>query len=250
MPRLHELLAVDSSLKTQLDKTGGELAATFDKKKHLFAEQIVSFHPSEENGQTEVEKKLDLQTTVQKELQWISPFFVKAVDCAHQINEANTQARADVVLDDGSILFSKVPATTLLELEKFITKLHALVDAVPTLDPAKGFAADDDRGKGIYRARDIQKTRTKKTKRPIVLYEATKEHAAQTQLIDEDVPVGKIIEQEWSGMMTPADKADMLSRVEDVMRAVKKARSRANEVEVDTANLKIGAKLVEVIFGL
>lgn len=250
MAKLHELLAVNNNLAAQLDKTSGELRETFEKKRHHFSEQVVAYHPFGEDTHEEVEKKLDLQTTVAAELKWISDFIVKSFDVSHQINVANTQAKANVVPDGFTEpLLSDVPAETLLQLEKRLVHVQNLIAAAPTLDPAKGFKLDTDRGAFVYKAFDDTKTRTKKTKRAIVLYDATVQHPAQTQLIDEDVPVGKIVTHEWSGMITPASKADMLARVETVIRAVKQARSRANDTEVDTSNQQIGRKLMDFILG-
>ena len=123
--------------------------------------------------------------------------------------------------------------------------MQSLVNAVPTLDPAKGFSLDSNRN--LYRAREVNKTRTRKEKVVLVKYAATKEHPAQTELIDQDVPVGKIQEQEWSGLITPVEKSELLNRVEIVARAVRRARSRANEVTVDL-NKKIGKQLLNYIF--
>ena len=64
-----------------------------------------------------------------------------------------------------------------------------------------------------------------------------------------DVPVSTVLTQEWSGLITVAEKAAMLDRVEEVLRAVKKARSRANAAEVDVKQNVIGAKTLTYIFG-
>lgn len=247
MPKLHEVLAVEGQLKGQAQATRVELAATFEKKRHLFEEKVVVFTPFEEAGEPVREQQSDLQSTVHKELEWIKGIWSRMLDTSLQVQDGCTRARADVVLDDGTVLMRDVPVLALLEMEKRAAELQELVAAVPTLDPAKGFRPDPDRGAHVHRAREIVKTRTKKMQRPIVLYPATAEHAAQTQLISEDVPVGKIAEQEWSGLITPAEKADMLSRAEALRRAIKQARMRANEVEVTTPNAA-GARLIDYVF--
>lgn len=246
--KLHELLAVEGPLKAQAEKTRGELGTTFEKKRHLFSEKVVTFIPLEEGLQPTREEQLDLQSTVRTELEWIKGIWSKALDASYQIAEANTAARADVVLEDGTVLLTSVPATALLELEKRAQEIRELVAGIPTLDPAKGFAPDTNRGKFIYRAREDTKVRTKKTQQALVLYEATKEHPAQVKEISVDVPVGKIQTQEWSGLITPAEKADMLDRAEQLARAVKQARSRANGTEVDLAKT-IGQKVLAYVFG-
>jgi hypothetical protein len=121
------------------------------------------------------------------------------------------------------------------------------VSAIPTLDPAKGFTEDKDRGNGVYVAREVRKRRTQKEQIPLVLYPHSDKHPAQTQLITKDVEVGTIVEQEWSGLVTPAVKSRMLERVEELRRAVKQARARANDVQVEEVN--VGAAMLGYVFG-
>ena len=250
MPKLHELLAVDGNLKAQADKTRTELMGTFKNKTHHFSEKTVSYKPYGENEPAVTESQLDIQTTVPKELKWVSEFIIKSLDVSYQVAEANTIARADVVLEDGTVLLSQVPATSLLELEKRAKELHDFVSAIPTLDPAKGFKLDPDKGEGIYRAREDKKTRTKKMLKVLTLAAATDKHPAQAKEYTEDVPVGDITTLEWSGLITTAAKGDMIARVEEFARAVKKARSRANEVEISKNDKKIGADIIKYVFGI
>lgn len=249
MAKIHELLAVENSLQGQAEKTKTDLKATFTNKRHLFQEKRVTFQSNEEGRPAVTEEQSDIQTTVGSELAWIGKHLAKAIDASYQIHIGNTTARADIEVQDATIL-KDVPATALLELEKTIKGVQELVYAAPTLDPAKGFTLDAERGKGIFRAREVVKTRTRKAKKVLVKYEATEKHPAQTEVIDVDEPIGTIREQEWSAMLTPAEKADMLGRCEDLLRAIKKARSRANDLEVNTtAENRIGAKLLGYIFG-
>jgi hypothetical protein len=246
MGKLHELLAAAGTAKGQAEKCRADLLVTFDKKRHLFGEKRVTFTSFEENKPPVTEEQSDLQSTIRKEVRWLADIWVRSIDAAYQIAESNMGARADVTLDDGTVLFEKLPATALLELEKRASEIHAFITAIPTLDPAKGFRPDADRGEGIYRAREVQKTRTRKVAKPIVLAPATKEHPAQTQLISVDEPVGTISELEWSGLITPAEKADMLDRAEELRRVLKKARSKANEAEAVAGT--VGKRLFDYVF--
>jgi len=244
MAKLHELLAVEGSLENQTKKVVSELANTFEKKRHLFEEKRTTFISSTEGAPAVVELQSDIQTTVDKELKWVSQHVIKSLDASYQVAEANTAARADVLLEDGTPLLRDMPATALLELEKRVAELHTLVVAIPTLDPAKGFVADVNRG--CFVAREVVKTRTKKTPKVLVKYEATDKHPAQTEVYQEDVPIGKIQEQEWSGLVTPLRKSELIDKVEKLARAVRQARSRANEVPVD-ASKTIGKVLVDFV---
>jgi hypothetical protein len=246
MGKLHELLAVEQPLKKQAAATRADLINTFTKKHHLFGEKRVTFTSRDEGAQPVTETQSDLQTTVRRELKWIADLWEKSVDTSLQVAYGNTFAVADVLLEDGTTLAEGVPATALLELEKRAGEIHGLVSAIPTLDPAKGFKEDPDRGVGVYRARDDNRVRTKKITRPMVKYEATKEHPAQVDLVQEDVAIGTIRAQEWSGLITPGDKADMLARAEELRRALKTARSRANEAPAATET--VGAKVFGFVF--
>lgn len=250
--KLHELLAVETNLENQAAKCRTDLAATFEKKRHLFEEKRVTFKATAENSQPVTEDQRDIQSTVSKELDWLIPHLTKSLNASYQVAEANTIARADVVLEDdaGTVLLRGVPATALLELEKRMTELAGLVATIPTLDPAKGFSLDSTRPGDVYVARQVEKVRKVKTKKLYVKYEPRPELPnlpAQTELIDEDVPVGTIHEQEWSGLVTPARKAELINKVEMVGRAIRRARSRANEAEVDTSK-KIASPLLGFIF--
>lgn len=248
MAKLHELLAVEGQLKAQAQATRTDLRATFEKKRHLFEKKVVTFVPLEEGQPSTTEQQSDLQSTVRQELKWIAGIWTKALDISYSVAEANTHARADVVLDNAEVLLKNVPATALLELEKRASEIQELITSIPTLDPAKGFTADDDQGKNVFRARDVAKTRTKKVTKVVTLAAATAEHPAQASLVPEDIPIGKVVEQEWSGLITPSEKGDLLERAEELRRAIKSARQRANDTVASDSTVGCGAAIFGYIF--
>lgn len=248
MAKLHELLAVDANLKGQAQKCRTELQSTLEKKRHLFAQKLVTFTPLAEGAPAETREQSDIQTTVKKEVEWLSNIIKKAVDASYAIDVANTTAKADVVLEDGTALLKDVPATALLQLEKRVKEISEFIHTIPTLDPAKGFEQDPSRETGIYKAREVLKSSTQKVQEPLTLSPATKEHPAQVQLVTKDVKVGTIQELEWSSLITPALKADLLERSEALYRAITQARSRANDIDVDAKSHKIAKKLLEYVF--
>ena len=142
MSKLHELLAVETNLETQANKAGADLTATFQSKKHLFGQKLVTFTPSEPGAQTVTEEQSDIQSTVADEIDWITKILAKALDVSHQVDVANTLAKADVVTEDGDEILKDIPATSLLQLEKRLQSLREFCGAIPTLDPAKGFKAE------------------------------------------------------------------------------------------------------------
>jgi hypothetical protein len=248
MAKLHELLAVESNLKGQAEKCRTDLQATFANKRHLFQEKLVTYTPDGENQQAETREQSSIQTTVQKEIDWLNRIRVRHIDAAFAIDMANTQAKADIVLENGDILAKDVPATALLQLEKRIKESLEFVKVIPTLDPAKGFQQDDQREGGVYKAREVRKVSTQKRDKYITITPSTPQHPAQIAKETADERVGVILEQEWSSLITPVQKADYLERGEELLRAVSKARSRANGEEIDPTVNKIGGKLMDYIF--
>lgn len=249
---MHELLAVFDDVKGQATKTRTDLTSTFANKSHLFRKKIVTFRSNQEKVSPTVEAQSDIQTTLNKEMNWISAFLAKSMDVGYQIDIGNTIAKADLVVEDGEgkqvLVIKDVPATSLLQMEKHLVQVRELAIAIPTLDPAQGFELDKEAGKGIYKAREVVKARTKKEKKVLVAAPATDKHPAQVQVYDEDVPIGTLLEQEWSALTTPANKSEIISRCDTLIQAVKKARSRANSIELDVTGHKIGKQLLDYIF--
>jgi hypothetical protein len=245
--KLYEVLAIESQHKTQAQTTRTELRTTFEKKRHLFEEKRRTFQPAEEGAPPIVEEQSDIQTSIEQELRWLTALWSKAIDTSYAVAEGNTRARADVVLEDGTVLLSAVPGIALLELQKRAGELHELLAAVPTLDPAKGFKPDEDKGPGVYRARDVTKTRTKKVERFVTVAAATEQHPAQIAKVTEDIAVGTIVEQEWSALVTPARKSLLLERSDELQRAIKAALQRANAVDLPAELSECGRKLFEYV---
>lgn len=248
MAKLHELLAVKDSLRGQMVATMAELKNTFEKKRHHFTAKTVRFLSTKEGVEPVTQEQLSIQTTVPKEIDWISEKISKSLNIENQISMANCQAFADVILEDGTTLLRNVPATTLLDLTKRMEELADFVKAIPTLDPALGFEADTSIGEGIFKARRRFATKTEKEFGFVVMVQPTDKHPAQVKELMLDKPIGSIETDEWSSMITIAEKGAILDRLEDITRAVKAARSRANEMHVQVTDNKIGDELLRYLF--
>lgn len=250
MPKMHELLAVSDDQKNQANKSRTDLISTFTSKPLLFKKKISTFQSNAEGAKPLTEEQSDIQTTLEKELKWVGGFISKAIDSSYQIDIGNTQAKADLVVEGPKgphTLATGVPATSLLQLEKQMLAVRELLSAMPTLDPAQGFSKDDTSEKGIWKARDVVKNRTRKEKKVLEIVKATDKHPAQAQVYDADVNIGTVLEQEWSSLTTPAIRAAMLSKVDELVQAIKKARSRANSIDLDTTGHKIGKSLLDYV---
>lgn len=246
MAKMHELIAVNNDVKGQANKVFGDLIGLFNGKKHHFTRKIVTFKPLGENQVQVTESQSSIQATLDKEIPWAGNYMAKAIDSGYQIDKGNTLAKADLVLEGGPTI-PNLPATALMQLEKHVQHIKTLAEAIPTLDPSQNFVLDPAAGKGIYRAADVNKKRTKKVMKNVVLAVATKEHKEQVIREAEDEVTGDIQEQEWSSLTTPSIKADIIGRCDTLLQAIKKALSRANSQEVDGAD-KIGKTILDYVF--
>lgn len=251
MPKkLPELLAVETTLHGQAETTRTDLIKTFTSKRHLFESRNVVFSPFVETAElpTREEEHGTLNSTIARELTWITPILTKAIDVGLAVDRTNQSAQADLTLEDGSVLLKNVPTTALLGLGHRASEIASLIEAIPTLDPAKGFEPDPDMGTDVMKARPIVRTRTeKKSNIPLTISAATDKFPAQVTLVSEDIKVGTVTTTEWSGLITSAAKAEMLSRIEELKRAIKQARQRANDREADQSSL-VGQRLCDFVF--
>ncbi|MFT5681167.1 MAG: hypothetical protein ACI8RZ_002073 [Myxococcota bacterium] len=87
--------------------------------------------------------------------------------------------------------------------------------------------------------------KTRKVQRPIVLYDATEHHPAQTQLITEDIIVGWWETVRHSGAIPSPRKQLLIERADRVLKAVRFAREEANDAEA--AEKKVGEALFDYL---
>ncbi len=237
-PKLHEILAVEGDLDTTSKKVCEEAMVTFTKKADHFTEQLRELRMFDEGRQNEnTSESKALVTTVHDKLSHVRRFVTKYYNTFATKEATNQLAKADLVVG-GVTLISDLPATVLLGLESKLKNLRQVYEAIPTLQPGAVWEKDASRGENIYHVRDAEeRMKTEKTVQWRVLYEATKEHPAQVEKWNQDVPVGKITLKTWSGMLSPAEKSALLSKIDTLIRATKKARQRANATEIVDMNV-------------
>lgn len=162
----------------------------------------------------------------------------------HEQDEGNTRATADLVVN-GAVLATSVPVTTLIGLEKHLVDLRTMVSQMPTLDEGKDWTWDANAG--LWRSTTTQTLSRKRVKSALVLYPATPEHPAQTQVIEQDETVGVWDLTLLSAALPMPTKRAILARVETLLREIRAARTRANEIEVHPSTL--GRDLMRFVLG-
>ena len=249
--KLHELLAVETSLGQTANRVQKEATKVLGTKETIFAGMTKSHQLFDEKNQhlTQATEIKEVQSTVGEQLDFVSNELARYWDVGLQKEDANQRAVADITID-GDVVAANVPSIILLGMEKKLESLLSLYNALPTLDASKAWEPDTTYAKpGVF----VTKNATER-QHSITGWEwkeisaATKEHKAQIERVEKTEVVGKYIVNEYSGAITSLDKANKIQRLTTLIRAVKKARQRANGVEVRT-DLRFGKALMGYING-
>lgn len=237
MPKLAQVIAVERNIKQTVQKEIDQIDKAVQKP-GLFDGQSKVYKKRNEGDEDVPSTRQVVQAKTKDVLEAIKSRLATLLDTVATKDKANLGAVADVEVE-GEVILTAVPSTYLLYLEKQLTDLGTLIGRMPTLDPAEVWIWDSHAG--VYKSEPILTSRTKKVQKPIVLYQATDKHPAQTQLITEDENVGTWELTKFSGAMLDGDKKALLRRVEKLFHAVKYAREKANTVDapLETAGTKI-----------
>lgn len=240
MTKLNQIIAVEKGIKSRSHSEISELYKLVQKPQ-LFNGSIRSYQKKDENGEDFPKEHQHVQFKSDDVLNTVRRVVSDLMNVTLQKDEANMHATADVRIDD-AVIMSNVPVTTLLFLEKQMTDLKTFVGKLPVLDSAENWTKDE--GSGLYKTEPRQTQKTKKVQRPIVMYDATDKHPAQTQLITDDVTTGYWNTVMHSGAIPSPEKQEMQERLEKLILAIKQAREEANDIEVSDRR-----SLGQAIFG-
>lgn len=229
MAKLNQILAVEKGTKSRVYSEVTTMNASAQKPA-LFNGFSKNWKPKDEDSEVFPPESLRVQQNARELLQNLARHLTELFDVSAAKDWANCLARADVVVD-GKVLVKGSPATYLLFLEKQLNDMQTFVTNLPTLDPAEEWRFDE--ASNVYKSELTKTARTKKVQKPIVLYDATKEHPAQTQLITEDVVIGHWDTVKHSGALPPKRRQELLERIEKLIKAVKFAREEANGQEAE-----------------
>lgn len=243
MAKLNQIIALSNGTKNRVGKKVTELYHKL-KKSDLFYGISRKYEPADEEGEALPAEGRRVQFTAKSAIAEARRALVEMMDVVATQDYSNVEARADVVVDDNTLL-SGVPVTHLLYLEKQLQDIGTFINHLPTLPEDEEWKLDENTG--LYTTTEIESNRTKKVPKSHVLYEATKEHPAQVEMYHEDVTVGKWKTKKFAGSVPASEKRSMLERVEKLQDAVKVAREEANEREV--TKQRVGDTIFDFVLG-
>lgn len=240
MPKQHHIISIESGTKTRVTRDLTDIYHHLQRK-GAFDGQTRVYEPINEEGEQFPDESQKVQKNADSLLRGAAKILTELFDVVATKDTGNMTARADVLVDDKPLL-KDVPATHLLFLEKQLKDIQTVWRTLPTLDPAYEWQRDEAGG---YRAKPVKTTKTQKVAEPIVLYNATPEHPAQTQLVSVDKTVGHWNTTKLSGALSADRKKQLLDRVAVLINAVKTARTTANLVDVE--HQEVGEKIFDYL---
>jgi len=240
--KLHEVVAVRKGIKS---RTYAEMTKSFKQvqKGPLFQGLRREFTPVDDDAENFPTESKPVQASTAAAIKAMRRLRTEFLDIEATQEYGNQQAGADVEID-GTVILTRAPVTLLIFLEKELNDWHNYVAAMPTLDQDKTWTKDPN--SELFRSEPVRTHKTKKVQRPIVMYDATPEHPAQTQLISEDVTIGHWTTTHLSSALPRPEKERILARILALQDAIKRARARGNEMKVE--RVEIGAKLLNFVF--
>lgn len=229
MTKLNQLLAVHQGVKAKAHETITEQLNKVLKKPDLFAGLTRDYQKNNDDDTDLPSERKRVQATVPGVLELLARVWGELITYEAHRDITNTIAKGNVVID-GVTLLSDVPVPHLLFLEKQAVDLRTIVEAIPILDEADDWSKDP--ATGWWKSAPVKTHKTKKIEKPLILYDATKEHPAQVKMVTEDVIVGFWTQIKFSGAMQKTDRESLMIRVDKLIRALKEAREAANNTEV------------------
>ena len=238
---LNQLIAVE---KSETKRTTNEISEIHRASQvpDLFNGFERKYIPTDENWETLPPESKKVQLTAKGCLDKVKKAMIQELDLEATKDLSNAVARANLVVD-GQVILENVPATTLLYIEKKLTNLETMLGKFTVLDSSENWT--EDTASGLFKTEAVKANRTKKVPKPIVLYDATDKHPAQTQIFQEDVVVGQYQLVKTSGALKKTYKEELLEKVSNLLNCVKAAREQANMSAVQKS--EIGATIFEFL---
>ena len=243
MPKLCQIIAIVNGRKTTVQSCITEIHQKVQKDALLQGLSRV-YTPKDENGEKKPAESKRVQLTVKSAIGDAVKSWTSLFDIIASQDQANCQAKADVMVGD-KVILPGMPVTHLLFLEKQLTDVHTFIDKLPVLDPSFDWVYDDNRG--CYRTTAIEQLSTVKVQVPLIKYEATKEHPAQVDVISKDVTVGTWATTHFSGAIPADEKRKYLEKVVQLQEAIKSAREKGNQIDVN--DVSVGKEIFNFILG-
>jgi hypothetical protein len=180
-----------------------------------------------------------VRVTALDTLDVMEKLLTRLFDVTRTLDQANAGASADVRLPDGTILWTGVPTSHLLYLERELADLHEKVNRFPEL-PQEDTWTTEGTERGVSKTAPVEVASTKKVpfnhvrteKKSFYPDGKVSQVEPQVDVLTRDEVVGYKTTVSFSGALDPRRKRLLLDRLTQVREAVKFAREEANAAQV------------------
>ncbi len=242
MPKLNQIIAVEKGVKSRSLQELTE-AHHAVQKPALLSGIARTYQAKDEEGEQLPPESTKVQVRTEETLREVAATLTRLFDVTATKDATNCIAKADVVVDDETLL-ADVPVSYLLFLEKQLTDLHTFVKKLPVLDAAESWSFSDSTD--CWSTEPVRTLRTKKVPRNHVKADATEKHPAQVEVYYEDITIGYWTTVKFSGALPAKRVSELLERVEKLQNAVRFAREEANGTQA--VDRKVGDKVFGYLF--
>jgi hypothetical protein len=240
--KLHQLLPIIQKVKDETKKVKTTIYQAIQKRDN-FEGLSRTYSPINDDGYVYPSEGKPVITLTKIALKQFAASQVELFDTCYAQDKANQEAKADIIVD-GEVILANVPITHLLFLEKQIDDIKTFLEKIPTLDATEEWVFNDSLC--CYESTAKKTTKTKKITKPVVLYEATKEHPAQVKEVSEDIIEGTWNTIKRSGAYSYQSVVELRNKVIALEKAILEARERANQIDVKVE--KASSKLLTYLF--
>lgn len=242
MAKLNQIIAIEKGIKSKSVQELAETQRTLQKSS-LFSGISRTYRPKDEEGEQLPPESNKVQVTADEIIRKTREVLTKLFDITATKDWTNCHARADVVVEEQTLL-TQVPVSYLLFLEKQLTDLQTFIKKLPTLDASETWTFDPN--SDCWATEPVQTLKTFKMPRNHVKAEATEHHPAQVEVYYEDVTIGYWRTVKFSGALPAQRIHELLSRLEKLQQAVKFAREEANNASAEEQ--RVGERVFNYLF--
>lgn len=249
--KLFEVLAAEATVVAQATALMAETQNKFAKPDSFFRGETSTVTMLSDEAQARIIEAQESTvrpptTSVIETLEYALASWANAEDVRATKNVTNTTALADIVLADDTVVAMNVPVDELMGLEARLEVLKKVLLHAPSLDASKPWApADNWSVQGLMVSPTVTRSKSAKESYVLTLAPATEKHPANVVEKQRDIIVGKTEATTYSTALTTHQKANMLTKVDQLIVAVRQARNRANAVPI--IDSKVGTLVVSAI---
>lgn len=232
---LHQIIAVQPKLETVLNNLLTENIKVFTNKSDFFRGTITTYEAlgvdesGNENYRLPIDETKNITTNVPEQLSFLRKHIIDAID--NVCTKEATNCKTSTELTIGNKTFN-VTSPELLALDKKIKSLRNLILAIPTVDPAKIWEPSED-PKYRLETDPIKQYTTANIRVVKSIPSGSDKHPPHIDINNETVKIGYKFTKYISGELTSQEKADVLTNLDIIEKAIAESLQKANSIEVE-----------------